>query len=219
MECMSCGAEIPPEWKAAIANNCCPKCGDQIMSDKMVSLTNELSDVLKSLVEEGGDFMDKVLDMCGLMRKPLPGEKKLEEKNEVNLPENFKVPQNTVQDFLRRTNAPHLADRQAKIAAMRSHIESAQASGSDPDFEGFAEDPSPETQGVIKAKDFVEGSHYLNDDGSAPSVNELSEAIGDSSIDDYDPNIPVILQKDRLARLEKSRGISSGGVGNFRRSD
>lgn len=46
MKCMSCDADIPPQWVAAIAKNECPGCSGQIMTDESVELMSELSEAM-----------------------------------------------------------------------------------------------------------------------------------------------------------------------------
>ena len=42
MKCMSCGAPILPEFKAAITNNICPACGGELINEATIELLDEL---------------------------------------------------------------------------------------------------------------------------------------------------------------------------------
>ena len=46
MRCINCGANIPPEYVSAIANNICPGCNLEIMNEATKELLKELSDAL-----------------------------------------------------------------------------------------------------------------------------------------------------------------------------
>ncbi len=49
MKCMSCGAIIPPEFKAAIASNICAGCGGEIMNEATLELLDELKEALQEM--------------------------------------------------------------------------------------------------------------------------------------------------------------------------
>lgn len=42
MKCMSCGAPILPEFKAAITNNICPACGGELLNEATIEMLDEL---------------------------------------------------------------------------------------------------------------------------------------------------------------------------------
>jgi hypothetical protein len=46
---MSCGAEMPPEFKAAIQNNLCAACGGELMNDASLELLDELKEALERM--------------------------------------------------------------------------------------------------------------------------------------------------------------------------
>ena len=46
MRCMSCGADIPPQWVKAIETNSCPGCGGEIMGSATQDLLKELTDAM-----------------------------------------------------------------------------------------------------------------------------------------------------------------------------
>lgn len=53
MKCVSCGAEIPAEYKFAIKNNVCPVCGGQLLDDKILkSIVKAIQEEVPSLNEE-----------------------------------------------------------------------------------------------------------------------------------------------------------------------
>jgi hypothetical protein len=49
MRCMSCGANIPPEWVNAIQSNICPGCGNEIMNSATQELLNDITEALERM--------------------------------------------------------------------------------------------------------------------------------------------------------------------------
>lgn len=49
MRCMSCGANVPPEWVHSIQSNICPGCGGEIMNTATQDLLKELTDAIKRM--------------------------------------------------------------------------------------------------------------------------------------------------------------------------
>ncbi len=46
MRCMSCGANVPPEWVHSIQSNICPGCGGEIMGSTTQELLKELTEAM-----------------------------------------------------------------------------------------------------------------------------------------------------------------------------
>lgn len=217
MKCMSCDANIPAEWQAAISNNSCPACGGQIMDDHIKVVSDNLRTIVGQLVELGEEQMDLLLDTFGLRRKPVPGSPQARE--EEALPANLKIANNPVQDFLSRTNAPHLAKRQERIKDILTRIESAQ---DDPvDMMAGDEEYEPPAQPMVSVKQALENNTLTSGGGPPPSPEEIAalEASLGADVPEIDTDLHPALQKDRMKRLIKSRGVASGsGQGSFRRS-
>lgn len=49
MRCVSCAADVPPQWVAALEANICPGCGGQIMSDESKDLMAELQGAIAKM--------------------------------------------------------------------------------------------------------------------------------------------------------------------------
>ncbi len=49
MRCMSCGADIPPQWVKAIETNSCPGCGGEIMGSATQDLLKELTNAMTQM--------------------------------------------------------------------------------------------------------------------------------------------------------------------------
>jgi hypothetical protein len=215
---MSCEANIPAEWQAAISNNNCPACGGQIMTDHIKRVSDNLRTVVEQLVDLGEEQMDLLLDTFGLRRKAVPGTRQARE--EEPLPANFKVAENPVQDFLARTNAPHLAKRQERIKDILNRIDGAQ--GEPMDMAEVMADPEYDAPTQMPTMGHALENNSLTTGGGAPPSPEeiaaLEHSLG-ADVPDLDPTLHPALQKDRMKRLVQSRGVASGsGGGSFRRS-
>lgn len=219
MKCMSCEANIPAEWQAAITRNSCPACGGQIMTDQIKRVSDNLRTVVDQLVELGEEQMDLLLDTFGLRRKPVPGTRHAREEDP--LPSGLKIASNPVQDFLSRTNAPHLAKRHERIKDILTRIEDAQ----DEEELGAAmeeyESESPQPNRMPTMGRALENNVLTDGSGPPPTPEEiaaLQATLGDD-IPDFDPDLHPALQKDRMKRLMQSRSVANGsGQGSFRRS-
>lgn len=49
MRCMSCGANVPPEWVHCIQSNICPGCGNEIMNSPTQELLQELTAAMERM--------------------------------------------------------------------------------------------------------------------------------------------------------------------------
>ena len=49
MNCASCNAEIPPQWKACLVSNICPSCSGKIMSDFTQELIQGLTEAITKM--------------------------------------------------------------------------------------------------------------------------------------------------------------------------
>jgi DNA-directed RNA polymerase subunit RPC12/RpoP len=49
MRCMSCGANVPPEWVHSIQSNTCPGCGNEIMGSATQELLKELTEAIERM--------------------------------------------------------------------------------------------------------------------------------------------------------------------------
>jgi hypothetical protein len=231
MKCMSCEANIPSDWQAAISANICPKCGNQIMGEEVKTASDALKTTINDLILLGQETMDLVLDSFGLCRKELIPQIKITSPEQENLPPGLKIAPNKVQEFLSRTKAPHLANRQEQMKHVLSRIQAAETEESDEnDLVNQYED---EVEEYIRGKEGVKNTssikyalenNSLTTGEGVPLGSEeeylLNVAMGNVDQDDYDPNIHPALQKERMERLAKSRQVASGiKAGSFSRSD
>lgn len=219
MICMSCQTQIPPEWQAAISQNSCPKCGEAIMSSHVKVVADNLKNVVGDLISLGEEQMDLLLDTYGLQRQGVSSPKQTSSQSDESLPPNFKQAANPVQEWLKRSKAPHLANRQEKLKDIVDRVNAS----SDEDFapEAWEQEEGAPTEPALTAKQILANNSLMQPGQAAPPSPEeqqqLAQAWGQEEV--VDPDLHPALQRDRLNRLEKSRGVANGGgQGGFRRS-
>lgn len=209
MKCMSCEAEIPSKWQACIVNNLCPQCGGVIMDSNTKVLLDELHNVMTKLEASPEGVMDLLLSNYNLKKF---SEKEVE--SGVDITSGLKMAESPVQDFLRRTASPHLAQRRDKIKDILGRI-----SQSDDGHEEYEPEYDPEVPMMTQTEMLQNNS--LVSGGPPPTVQEkdqLQTMFGEEE-PEVDQSLHPALQKDRLKRLAQSRGVASGGGdGGFRRS-
>jgi len=211
MKCMSCEAKIPSEWKSAIQNNSCPACGGQIMTDEVKSVSDNLSAVIGQLINLGEEPMDLLLDSVGLIRKPLLGQGNVRMQNN-ELPANFKIADNSVQDFLSRTNSSHL-NRRDTVKNILSRVNNANDDNMVTDYVDDYEAIPQDYQST--ARDALVNNSMTT--GGVPPTSEetalLMQALGDNNNLSETDQIHPALYKQRMKRLAKSREVANGGGG------
>lgn len=216
MKCMSCEADIPSEWKAAIASNNCPKCGDVIMDDNTKKLFDELNSIMQRLEDAPEGVKDLLLSNYGLVT--------VEQAKQLvpePTPQNLKIASNPVQQYLARSNSPKLAQREN----LRDLVRRIQDVQSDEEPESVFVEPEIEDVPAppTLAKKVLENNSLLVGSGNAPpptedEINALSGVLNVEQPDNTE--IPAALQEDRLKRLEQRRRVASGvsgDKGTFRR--
>lgn len=223
MKCMNCETNIPSDWQAAISANICPKCGNQIMGEEIKAISDKLKNAISDLILLGQENMDLILDSFGLCRKELIKSKQLEKPDD--LPPGLKVAQNKVYDFLSRSKAPYLTNRQEQMKQVLSRINAA----TDDDIDNINDiDIDDEVEEYIREKEGFEikqilGNNSLTTGGEPlqPQEEQLLNIAMDNLNQDYDPTIHPALQEERIKRLTKSRQVAAGirsGKGGFSRS-
>lgn len=207
MKCMACEEVIPAEWKACLVSNICPKCGGQIMDDTIKGLLGSLRNAVDELSKVPEETMDMLLSNCGLCRK-------VNAKNVVmeNNPA-LKIAPNSMQEFLARSKAPHLANRENSkdLKDLVKQIRN-------------REEPEIVEEEDIPMNVIAKGDELVDPNLTPPTLQEIQKIVssiadaGESDLGGF-MDLPPALQQDRLNRLEQRRKITSGVGGGFRRGD
>lgn len=221
---MSCETNIPAEWQAAIESNNCPRCGNVILDDD----TKKLFDELRSLMVKMDEAPEGVKELL-LSNYNLVTVEQAKKMGPENIPNNLKVAANPVQQWLARSAAPKLAQRE-NLKDLVQRIQDVQSEEDnsmlyvDPDM---IEDEVPMQSHPTLAKKILENNSVIMGSGNVPpptpaEKQALMNALQDSSAMDGIDDLPEALQHDRMNRLEQRRRVASGvggGSGTFHRSD
>jgi len=220
---MSCETNIPSEWQSAIATNNCPKCGDVIMDDVTKQLFDELHSLMKRLEEAPEGIKELLLSNYDLVTTA-----QVKKMGPENMPNNLKVAHNPVQQYLARSAAPKLAERE-NLRDLVKRIQDVQAEENDAgmlmiDSNSIMGDV-PMQQSSSLAKTVLQNNSVLISGDSEPHTDADKQALVAalaSAGDDVEgiEDLPPALQQDRLRRLEQRRRVASGASGKkgtFRR--
>lgn len=112
MKCITCAANIPPEWINALQKNECPNCGDKIMDEASQMLLAELTEVLPKMATNPVGLSGWLLSNYSLKKigtgEPTQFHEKLVQKTAATPKQKLKIAKNSVQSFLHNKD-PQLA--------------------------------------------------------------------------------------------------------------
>jgi hypothetical protein len=200
MKCMSCNADIPPQWVKAIQSNICPGCGEQIMNEASKELLDELRGAISRMPNDAEGLAGWILSNYELRkvgdaepvnfhRKSSKKQTEDEEVSEMKL----KIANNPVQQFLKRTNVEKqvTASKQSALAKLAQKIKSG-AIEEEGQFEPTEEESEPEE----------DNEEYT---GEVPIKLSSALATVDPESVAADPEVKAVLSK-RWAEADKQDG-------------
>ncbi len=122
MKCMSCGADIPPVWVAALNSNKCPGCNGPIMNEASQELLKELADALQRMPNDPQGVAGWLLSNYRFQKmgdgKPV---EKFHRKGGGEARDDFDETELKVapsyNEFVKRNDASHLVARSNELAA------------------------------------------------------------------------------------------------------
>lgn len=211
MLCSTCGSEVSPSFKHAIARNECPACGGLIMGEEFLAA---VEDVSRTILESAS------------VREETAHNIALAIVARYNLDiGNLEVPASTARRVAtpsQRQVAPKVAPPSAMRQAIREEEAGEVISPDIPDDISDAERERIMEEAVKKKYNMVD--HATVDELQAeadrvfPPTPSSSEVSGLDSIFGKGADNPI-LEKERLHRLAKQRRVmEGGGEGSFRRS-
>lgn len=237
MKCITCSAEIPPQWVGAINRNICPGCDGPICSQEQIELLTEMREAFKQMDNSPECIVAWLLSNYTLRKvgaaEPVNFHRK---PAEVIQEKKLKIAKNPVQDFLKRKDASVAKTVEARkdFAEIVNQINSGEVEDplygngeeleSEIDIEGEEMDPYEEAEfnrQQFKSTAKQLARHSLVMPGGRPLDSEetaimMQEVAGKtSSAIGAGENIPEALQQARLERLRKSRAIAGGGTMDF----
>lgn len=237
MKCMSCAAEIPPEWVAAIKNNHCPGCDGEIMNEASQELLAELATAMERMPNNPQGLAGWLLSNYKLMKigSAQPTEKFHSKHN--GQPNNYgeiKI----ANEFLNRSAvAKSVFNTQAKIESLKNSknpdiaalAQKLQYEQEEPFYEddnvdmGDEDDEDEEYNRMYPAQPIDRPSRLLANSGGSyidsniqmepELINALATIVSNSSEGaDHDP----LIERNRQMRIKSQQGFSSG-AGGFKR--
>jgi len=120
MKCVSCNAEIPPEWVNAIQSNVCPGCGGAIMREEDKEFLDGLAQAIKDMPNDPQGVAGWLMSNYRIEKigeaKPVEKFHRKTEVDEVNI----KIAPNPMNKFLANTDQfNQVQATQAKVAQLR----------------------------------------------------------------------------------------------------
>ena len=225
MRCISCNADIPPQWVHAINSNICPGCAGPIMTDSSKALMEELSSAMERMPNDPQGLAGWLLSNYQLQKigeaQPVDRfHRKFDERDLKIAPEPSEfmkrtglLPQvNAAKTALnKRASNPNIAELARNIANVPDpysgggedieydsdrDYEEAYKEFQEAGFNPFGEDPVSEG-GV----DFVAGSTALQQEMLLSKTAEGKR----------------VLTNEKIRKIKAQEGLSSG-AGGFRRA-
>lgn len=126
MRCMSCGANVPPEWVHSIQSNICPGCGGEIMGSTTQELLKELTEAMTRMPNDPQGVAGWLLSNYRFQKMGAaePVEKFHRKgggssRSDGSIDEgNLKIDP-TYNEFIKRNNAGELVARGEKLAKLK----------------------------------------------------------------------------------------------------
>ncbi len=147
MKCVTCGADIPPEWVHSIQINSCPGCGGAIMREEDKQLLDELTAAMERMPNDPQGVVGWLLSNYHVQKygEAKPVEKFHRKASESVDESNIKIAPNPMNKFLANTDQFNQVqatqakvaqlrgggDRMAQMAALVTHAESSDPYGTE----------------------------------------------------------------------------------------
>lgn len=244
MLCMSCGANIPPEWVKAIQSGVCPGCGEQIMNEATKELLVELTAAMERMPNNPQGIAGWLLSNYQFQKigDAIPVERFHDKTNMIRA--NIeKGSDNMSEKLLQRTDVyKRIKETEAKLnkakngknnklAAMAQAISSGDVDehmyGSDQpepqyeeEIEAEFEDDYEEERGPRRSRELITGENIIDPRAAPLSLAEIKSLAGTIKTPDTESSQEEVqreLQLQRFKRVKAQQAVM-GGSGAFRRS-
>lgn len=246
MRCMSCGADIPPQWVGAIRRNECPGCEGEIMGESTQTLLKELTEAMGKMPNDPQGVAGWLISNYRFqkMGSAEPVEKFHRKGGGGSFDEsNLKIDP-TYNEFIKRNEAGKLVARgeqlaklknsgNGKLAEMASMIQDVgDVYGDDTTTSEGEEMPDVEDQKALVELSSAGMNPFASNPGGG--ITDLSQAIDPREVanlmnqnEDTQLREELLLsqtqegrnylQRDRFKKLKAQDAVSGGGSGVFRR--
>lgn len=247
MRCMSCGANIPPEWVSAIQRNECPGCGGEIMGESTQTLLKELAEAMQKMPNDPQGVAGWLISNYRFQKMGAadPVEKfhrKGGGGNGGHIDESNLKMDPTYNEFIKRNNAGNLVARGEQLAKLKHS-----GNGKLAEFASLIQDAGDPygddttTNDVVPDVEDQRALMELSAAGMNPfaanpvgGITDLSQAIDPrevANLMNQNSETPLreeillaqtqegrnYLNRDRFKKVKAQDAISGGGNGVFRR--
>jgi hypothetical protein len=248
MRCMSCEADIPPQWVNAIQSNQCPGCGGEIMNSSAKELLDELTQAIERMPNNPQGIAGWLLSNYQFRKigdasptEQFHTKRARRAVDDESDPVGLKIANNPVQALLKRTDAykniqatrAKLArgnDKMQQLAAMAAGIAAVDGdmygdglpdvqTGEDEYYEDDGEEIVVE-RGPKLSRQLATGATLLDATAQPLTPEELAALASSVQPEEDEESAHKALQAQRLKRLRAQQGVAGGGGhGVFRRGD
>lgn len=233
MKCMSCSAEISPEWVFCIQENRCPGCGGPIMTEDSKQLLDELRDAMKRMPNDPEGLSGWLLSNYVLRKvgsaEPINFHRK---NNNINNNDPNDVSGDPAFNNFKRRSGADQAPTKKVIDRLLKQTSSMYGEDDGDDVQDSRTDEEIEIEDdaqVAKDLEDPELQAFANKIFSKParpglSVNSDLESIFSDVIKENDSaggfdSVPE-LNKQRLERLKKQKAFAEGrSTGKFKKAN
>lgn len=199
MKCQNCDCQVSSEFKYSLTNNCCPKCGQSIMTREVKELFSQMERVLEKNENDLGELA------VWLVKNYKP-ETASEEQVANKL--NEQVQEQVVE---KKKPSPIKTSKEQAPTNERAAMFSKRAGVDKIKFETLIRDIQGSDESYSQNEDYVEGDQ--ND--VTLTDNEINEVVSDLFNEPDNPAI-TISELQRIQKLEQM--ANTGSVGMIRRS-
>jgi hypothetical protein len=237
MKCVSCSADIPPQFVKAIQINLCPVCGGAIMDEAAKILLSELTDAMSKMPNDPEGLAGWLLSNYNLHKigtaeptvffnksgKKQPADQQQEDFSHLKINKN-----NSYNEYLRRAGVSKDVLNRKPLEQIAQEIQAnAEAEEGLENYEGedqqeYEQQMMEQENSVvgppkIRAKDVLgNNSLVVSDPNVAPlSAEEIRQVIAisqqNAGKDLSNSELHPALQLDRMKRLQASEAVANGG--------
>lgn len=223
MRCVSCGADVPPQYVKAIETNICPACGDSILTDESKQLLFELSEAMSNMPNDPQGVAGWLLSNYRI--KKIGSAEPVEKfygrgKSSNKLDEDGEPLSNDYNQFLSRTDMANRV-KQAKLAAKRAR-EKNHNEEDDEDFDDITDEDIDTYQALVTNSKMKQTNAplSLNDimaiqAGQGEGSFDAEELGGDFTQDELNlmktPKGQEFVMKNRMKRIQAQSSFEEEG--------
>ena len=208
MQCITCNADIPPQWVSAINKNVCPGCDGPIMSSDAQELLSEISEAFKRMPNDPQGLSGWLLSNYKITKigtaEPTSFHRPRTQNTQTDEP--LKIAKNPTQQFLNKISDVKTAGKTKAqvLEELAKKINNEESVVSDGEIE---ED--------------IGGEFITATDEGLPKANPADVEQFENAIDSSEGGMDNYVNMQRIQKLKQQAQIESGKAGknSFTRGD